>query len=71
MVKQKSCESINYFLNLSLPTAIILYNAVERCYLSAVSQETPKALPNAELLFVIPEGDTYGSQLQETLEASH
>jgi len=35
---------------------IILYNAVERCYISAAISETLKALPNAELLFVIPEG---------------
>jgi DNA-binding Xre family transcriptional regulator len=53
---QKSCEPINYFLILLLLAAIILYNAVERCYISAASQETPKALPKAELLFVIPEG---------------
>ena len=34
----------------------MLYNAVERCYISAANEEIPKALPNAELLFVIPEG---------------
>ena len=31
------------------------YNAVECCYISAEKSEKPKALPNAELLFVIPE----------------
>jgi DNA-binding Xre family transcriptional regulator len=34
----------------------MLYNAVERCYISAANEEIPKALPNAELLFVLPEG---------------
>ena len=34
----------------------MLYNAVERCCISAEKEEIPKALPNAELLFVIPEG---------------
>ena len=34
----------------------MLYNAVECCYIAAVNIETLKALPNAELLFVIPEG---------------
>jgi DNA-binding Xre family transcriptional regulator len=29
------------------------YNAVERCYISAANEETPKALPNAELLFFV------------------
>jgi len=39
-----------------LLSAIMLYNAVECCYISAEYLETPKALPNAELLFVILEG---------------
>ena len=56
ILKQKSCESINYFLNLLLLAVIILHNAVECCYISAANQELPKALPTAELLFVIPEG---------------
>ena len=34
----------------------MLYNAVECCSISAERIEPPKALPNAELLFVIPEG---------------
>jgi DNA-binding Xre family transcriptional regulator len=42
-------------LYLSSLAAIIVYNAVECCYISADRSETPKALPNAELLFVIPE----------------
>ena len=36
--------------------AIIYYNAVERCNTQADCIEMLKALPNAELLFVIPEG---------------
>ena len=43
--------------------ATMEYNAVECCYISAEKSEIPKALPNAELLFVIPEGIYYGSQL--------
>ena len=34
----------------------MLYNAVERCYISAANEEISEALPNAELLFVVPEG---------------
>lgn len=34
---------------------IIIHNAVERCNTLADCDETSKALPNAELLFVIPE----------------
>ena len=37
-------------------SAIMLYNAVERCCISAANEENSKALPNAELLFVLPEG---------------
>ena len=34
----------------------MVHNAVECCNISAVYDEIPKALPNAELLFVVPEG---------------
>lgn len=34
----------------------MVYNAVGRCNTVADPVEIPKALPNAELLFVIPEG---------------
>ena len=54
--QQKSCESIISALRFSCGTDIILYNAVECCYMSAVKEDIPKALPIAELLFVIPEG---------------
>ena len=54
--QQKSCESIISALRFSCGTDIILYNAVECCYISAENEELSKALPNAELLFVIPEG---------------
>lgn len=37
-------------------SAIIENNAVGRCYTLADCDETSKALPNAELLFVAPEG---------------
>ena len=37
-------------------SATILYNAVECCCISAEKEDIPKALPIAELLFVIPEG---------------
>ena len=43
-------------MNFSCTPDIILYNAVECCYISAENEELSKALPNAELLFVIPEG---------------
>jgi len=43
-------------LNFSFMPDIILYNAVECCCISAANEEIPKALPIAELLFVIPEG---------------
>jgi len=33
------------------------YNAVECCNISAVCNETPKALPSAGLLSLIPEGE--------------
>lgn len=35
----------------------MVHNAVECCHTLAVCDKTPKALPSAELLFVIPEGD--------------
>ena len=54
--RHKCCDLINSFLNLSLQPAIILYNAVERCNMLADCVEPSKALPTAELLFVIPEG---------------
>ena len=37
-------------------SATMGYNAVECCYISAGKSEKLKALPKAELLFVIPEG---------------
>ena len=55
-LQQKSCESINIFLILSSPNDILLYNAVECCCTSAEKTAPHKALPNAELLFVLPEG---------------
>lgn len=54
--RHKCYDLINSFLNLSLQPAIILYNAVERCNMLADCVEPSKALPTAELLFVIPEG---------------
>ena len=53
--QQKSCGSINYFLILLSLAAIILYNAVECCYISAANIKCQSSA-EAELLFVIPEG---------------
>ena len=52
MISAKILRIYKCHLFLLSQAAIIVYNAVECCYISA---ETPKALPNAELLFVIPE----------------
>jgi DNA-binding Xre family transcriptional regulator len=43
-------------LILSSPNDILLYNAVECCCTSAEKTAPHKALPNAGLLFVLPEG---------------
>ena len=56
MISAKILRIYKCHLFLLSQAAIIVYNAVECCYISAERSETPKALPNAELLFVIPEG---------------
>ena len=55
-IQQKSYDFINEFLILSSIAVIMIHNAVERCNMLADCDEMSKALPNAELLFVIPEG---------------
>ena len=56
LIQQKCCDLINNFLNVLMFSAIILYNAVERCWISAANEVPSNALPYAEVLFVIPEG---------------
>ena len=56
MISAKILRIYKCHLFLLSQAVIIVYNAVECCYISAERSETPKALPNAELLFVIPEG---------------
>ena len=68
--QQKSCGSINYFLILLSSAAIILYNAVERCYISAANIEMTK-LCRTQSFYLLYRRDTYGSQLQKTLEITH
>ena len=56
MISAKILRIYKCHLFLLSQAAIIVYNAVECCYISAAKREMPKALPIAELLFVIPEG---------------
>ena len=68
--QQKSCGSINYFLILLSLAAIMLYNAVERCYISAANIEWQSSADRRAFICYTG-GNTYGSQLQKTLETSH
>ena len=68
--QQKSCGFINNFLKLSSLSAIMLYNAVECCCISAANIEMSK-LCRTQSFYLLYRRDTYGSQLQETLETPH